>query len=302
MSLPTPNSQPSPSYVWDDVTDRFLADYPVHCAKRTNLIQQRVMHAHRGFEFYLCTKGSGTLFCGNRMFPLHEGTLTVIPPHVVHRPYTDRNAAFHRYVLSVDVTYMEGLDAACMSPAGVGITQLLTGPDGDGGHFYLNHAQSERAMALLATLEEALAHDDPLKPWIQLSTLSELFVLIMGLHNAPQSTERDKSAEDSLLGDVLEYLIANYRENIQIEDVTKRFPVSRSYLLRLFKEKTGDTIMRFVAEYRLNEARRLLAAGTLSVTEIASRVGFGDLSHFFGLFKKATGLTPKQYRDRVRGG
>jgi AraC-like DNA-binding protein len=66
-----------------------------------------------------------------------------------------------------------------------------------------------------------------------------------------------------------------------------------------FKQATGHSLNRYLTIYRINQAKRLLMDTPLSVTEIASAVGFGDLSHFFHTFKSETGLTPSSFRKQA---
>ncbi|MFD0717462.1 helix-turn-helix domain-containing protein [Paenibacillus sp. GCM10027626] len=297
-----------PHYELDEVTNHFLSEYPVHCAYRTNKIGQQHLHAHEGFEIYFCTSGTGSLLVGDQLFPLHAGTLTVIPPNVLHRPYSEYIQPFQRFVLSVDVSYMKLLDQLCFTtkealekllalsrfndPAATGIPR--------GSHHILPAEQFEPVRALLDKLAQCATLDGIERELTQIRVLSELFLLIIQLNRLPAPAYPSRTADETIVGDVLAYLVAHYREDIQIHDLVSRFPVSRSRLLQLFKAKTGSTIVQFVNEYRLNQAKLLLRMTAQPVTEVAALAGFGDLSHFFSLFKRNVGLTPHQYRKSPR--
>ena len=74
------------------------------------------------------------------------------------------------------------------------------------------------------------------------------------------------------------------------------FHFNPSYLNRIFKENTGDTLHNFLVRYRINLAMDLLHTTNLPVNEVASTVGFSDIPHFIKSFKKSTGKTPGEYR------
>jgi transcriptional regulator GlxA family with amidase domain len=67
-------------------------------------------------------------------------------------------------------------------------------------------------------------------------------------------------------------------------------------LKRRFKAATGDTLIDYLQNLRIEEAKRLLESGSLPVDEISARVGYEDPSFFRRLFKRRTGLNPSRYR------
>ncbi|MNH92232.1 HTH-type transcriptional activator Btr [compost metagenome] len=282
------------SYALDTFTNQFLAQYPVHCELRTLPLGQRLLHAHNGFEFYLCLQGSGSYIVGDRLYPLHAGTLTVIRPHVIHRPFSGKDQVFHRYVMSIDESYLERIQAACFT-SDLRINGFLAETDGS-SHYFLSASQLHRLELMLSELTYVLHTKTATYELAVLKCMSEFLLLLFSLYDEPDAQGAAKSEDEQIIGDVLSYLIAHYQEDVQINDIVRLFPISRSRLFDRFKEITGHTIKQFLTEYRLNKAKRLLAESALPITEVAHHAGFGDMSHFFNVFKKITGLTPKQYR------
>ncbi|KRE96861.1 hypothetical protein ASG89_30475 [Paenibacillus sp. Soil766] len=281
-----------PTYTIDDYTNHFLAAYPVHCEFRTIPLEQQLLHSHTGYEIYLVLQGTGTYIVGDRLYPLHAGCLTIIHPNVIHRPFHGHSKEFHRYVLSIDESYLEHLHSICKL-SDLSIPRLLAEGNPDSNHFFLNAQQLDRVQSQFAELTQALVRHEMGYELTVLRSIVDLFLLVLGLlgDNATKYT-----GDQHLIGDVLSYLIGHHQEPLLIEDLVMRFPVSRSQLFPLFKETTGTTIKQFLIEYRLNKAKRLLMETELSISDVSAAVGFGDMSHFFHVFKKETGLTPKQYR------
>ncbi|MDR6554913.1 AraC family transcriptional regulator [Paenibacillus qinlingensis] len=295
LQSPEPSEAQPFSYAIDDYTNHFLATYPVHSEFRTIPLEQQLLHSHNGYEIYLVLQGSGTYLVGDRIYPLHAGSLTIIHPHVIHRPFHGQSKEFHRYVLSIDESYLDHLHTICQL-SDLSISRLLSKHHPDSSHYFLSAQQLDRVQSIFAELTQALLKREMGYELVVLRSIADFFLILFGLQDEQGEHASKPTGYQHLAHDVLSYLIGHYQESLLIEDIVSRFPVSRSQLFALFKETTGTTIKQFLIEYRLNKAKRLLMETDLAVSEVSSAVGFGDMSHFFHIFKKETGMTPKQYR------
>ncbi len=86
-------------------------------------------------------------------------------------------------------------------------------------------------------------------------------------------------------------------EDITLEEVAKRVGLARTYFSALFKKMTGETFVHYRIKKRMEEARRLLAVPTLTITDIAVKVGYEDYPHFTKTFKNFVGVSPSEYRS-----
>ena len=107
------------------------------------------------------------------------------------------------------------------------------------------------------------------------------------LHNTSSSSQYVLNA--------IKYIQFNYSHDISIDDVAKSVGVSRSHLYRVFMSNVGKSPIDYLTEYRINEACKLLQAGTLSIAEVAISVGFFDQFYFSRVFKRAKGVPPSKY-------
>jgi AraC family transcriptional regulator len=76
--------------------------------------------------------------------------------------------------------------------------------------------------------------------------------------------------------------------------------MSEYHFARLFKQIAGVTVHVYLANLRLEHARKLLAETEMAISEIATRVGYQSQSHFTKMFKSVAGVTPRAYREGVR--
>lgn len=103
----------------------------------------------------------------------------------------------------------------------------------------------------------------------------------------PQSLRQAKVA--------IEYIETNYQKQITLEELAKEAGLSPKYFCRYFKSLTHRTPIDYLNFYRVEKACILLDEGMFSVTDVADKCGFNDVSYFVRTFKKYKGKPPKQY-------
>jgi transcriptional regulator GlxA family with amidase domain len=101
---------------------------------------------------------------------------------------------------------------------------------------------------------------------------------------------------DSLVRRCEDWLHANFREADALAVVTELAGIPERTLKRRFKAATGATLIGYLQNLRVEEAKRLLESSELPIDEISAEVGYADTSFFRRLFKRLAGLTPSRYR------
>lgn len=96
----------------------------------------------------------------------------------------------------------------------------------------------------------------------------------------------------------IEYIKGRYMNDISLDDAAEAAHVSRNYLGNLFKRDTGRYFVDFLMEYRVEKAKELLKEYPLKIYDVAWKVGIKDQRYFSKVFKKYTGYTPNEFRDR----
>ncbi len=94
---------------------------------------------------------------------------------------------------------------------------------------------------------------------------------------------------------VEEYIHAHLDQNVALADLADVAHLSEFHFARLFKQTTGLPPHQFVIHQRVERAKRLIAAGRLSLAQIAIDVGFSDQSQLIRHFKRLVGVTPKRF-------
>jgi two-component system response regulator YesN len=97
----------------------------------------------------------------------------------------------------------------------------------------------------------------------------------------------------------LEYIDNNFHKDISLDELAGELGISSYYFSKLFKEEKGEGFVEYLTGRRVEEAKRLLADPEHSIKEVGIACGYSDPNYFSRIFKKQTGVTPTEYRDRI---
>lgn len=126
----------------------------------------------------------------------------------------------------------------------------------------------------------------------------ELNIYSTDIKNEMQETLSFDSKQ-KLIKESLEYIDKHYREQMSVSDISRALGTSTSYLSRIFKETTGETIIRTINNKRIEKAKMYLKETDYKVYEIADILGFENVTYFSRFFKKHIGLSPKDYKEEM---
>ena len=103
--------------------------------------------------------------------------------------------------------------------------------------------------------------------------------------------------KDARMIEIMNYIQANYID-VTLDDLAEKFYLSKPYLSKYIREKSGMTFGDLVKKIRMKKARALLKSSNMTVENIALSVGYQNVEHFNRLFKKAYNMTPVQFRNQ----
>lgn len=248
----------------------------------------RYQHWHQCLEILYVEEGFGVVIVDNRQYTMRPGRLFFFPPFTLHKIMVDEKAqdSYRRTIIHVDQH---------------AIATLLR-------HFPENHqrlqALSARSRpAFVADLADQHAHIDHLFGlYARMSNASglsteQITCMLMTLFNMlPPTQEKMPEAGRGIASSVMFWIEENYRQKFSLDALARELGKSRSYLSRRFHAETGENIHDYLNTIRLRRACELLLHSALPVSEIASQVGFSEVTYFISSFKKGIGETPLRYR------
>jgi len=116
------------------------------------------------------------------------------------------------------------------------------------------------------------------------------------------SLQGRKLHQDRTILAVQEWLEANLHQKIPVDRLGDRYGMSPRNFKRRFKQATGETPLVYLQSLRVEAGKRYLESTRLSIEQVTQRVGYQDSGFFVKLFKRRTGLSPLNYRNRYRRG
>jgi len=112
------------------------------------------------------------------------------------------------------------------------------------------------------------------------------------------ATDAIRRDDDNKIEKIREYILNHLYLPLTVDFLCKKFYIDRQQLHHLFRENNHITLKQYILKKKMDEAKKLLNATSLTITEIAEKVGFSDYNNFIQRFKKMIGITPKQYRKK----
>lgn len=252
-------------------------------------------HAHQGLELLYIHEGEGQLILEQNIFPLQAGDLLLFQPFQLHK--IDMQIERSPYVRTVIVLNPSRIDDMLASYPHYRLFFRSLWKDRLPRQLF----RVQAGHALLAKLDEfpaLLEAADPLyrKEEFSLFLMAVLQSLRSIVDAVPAATV--KRREISYTERIMEWVEQHYRSDVRLDDLAVELHLSPYYISHLFRLETGSSIREYVAAQRLKEAFRLLVSTDLSVQRVAEQVGLKHATYFCQFFKKGSGMTPTQYRDR----
>lgn len=135
---------------------------------------------------------------------------------------------------------------------------------------------------------------------IKICLESFLISLVRDLKQSNHALKSELVSTGSSIGSVHQYLTENFSSKISLDNLCFLFGTNKTTLCKLFKQEYGTTILNYVTSLKIKEAKSLLRENKLSITEIATSLGFDSIHYFCRQFKKATGQSPTEYSKTVK--
>jgi len=110
--------------------------------------------------------------------------------------------------------------------------------------------------------------------------------------------EGQKDHEDEKVIRTQKFIEDHYEDTIRVDDLADQFAISRRTLERRFKKATSNTITEYIQRVKVEAAKKSLESSRKNINEVMYDVGYSDTKSFRNLFRRITGLTPVEYRDK----
>lgn len=274
-----------------DFNTAFLIDYVLSGKFEAVTSEWRhYSHTLEEFEYILMTKGTLYLSDSINNYEMHPGEFLILPPNRLIYGYKNSLCSFYwlhfKYDLNNGITTPTQESS---SECDDNINHLLLPSIG-------KVKSSERLIVLLKQLQdsELRYHDPILDRGLTLSILAET------ANQCKETPTTITSAPgEHLYRSICAYIQLHINESISVKTIADTFGYSHKYLTSFFHRFAGCSIKQYMLHVKMQYAKVDLASTTLTVSQIASQLGYDDVHNFSNAFKKITGISPSAYRQMV---
>jgi AraC family transcriptional activator of pobA len=259
-------------------------------------------HSHDFLTLAYFRRDGGRLRSGERMWELREGDAFVIPPGEVHDPRGLAEAEGWAVFFPAEVlapsgsgVFLSWRSHPLLFPFVAGVDRR---PGGSARRLIVPEEERPVWTARLSALDWELRER---RDGHREAALAYLTLLLVGVSRLAAEVEDDLRLNDEpLLAEVFGFVEERYGEPISLKDVAMAVSLSPGYLTTVVRRKTGRTVVEWIAERRMAQARRLLVETDLAVEEVGHRVGYSDPGYFVRAFRRTHGTTPLGWRRAGR--
>ena len=167
---------------------------------------------------------------------------------------------------------------------------------------YSNVEENKEILSCLNNFQRLFNDDDTLAHLLIAGKIYELFVLLVRDISKNEQSESAETANDlSKIDKALSLVHERYNDQLTVDDAASACGYGKSNFCRVFKSVMGVSFHQYLNNYRIENAKYLLAETNMSLERIAIMVGFLDAKVFCRVFKAATDKTPGKFRKTVKG-
>ena len=110
-----------------------------------------------------------------------------------------------------------------------------------------------------------------------------------------------KDHPDKIILKSQEFIEKNFSNKLTVDEIAEKFHLTKRTFERRFKNATRNTVAEYIQKVKMEAAKKQLEVGRKSINEVMYNVGYSDVQAFREVFKKITGMTPVDYRNKYKG-
>ncbi|MEG2349419.1 MAG: AraC family transcriptional regulator [Hungatella sp.] len=266
------------------VADQVVRDFEYSMTSR---------HFHDTYELYYLLEGERYYFIDKETYLVKQGDVVLVKPNQIHKTSMAENSYHNRILLQIGSAW---LNPFLQGNEFLPLEELYAANDG-----IIALSESDRVLfeLLLFQLRDELQGRRGNYGLMVKLKLTELLIVLSRYKKTAvfeRENQKVQTTKHQKVHEVADYLLTHAETAESLEELAKRFYISKSYLSRIFREVTGFTVNEYRAVTRIKKAQNLLIHSDYSVTEISEILGFESITYFERVFKKYVDNTPLKYR------
>ena len=262
-------------------------------------LEKSTWHYHNNYEISFITEGSGKRIVADSIEEFQPGDLVFIGRNLPHVWIADKEMLTPS-ARTLEMVFLQFTDEVLCS-------QLLALPEFN--HVAKALSLSEQGIQIVGQTLNEVSELMLQLPYLKGFDRMLHFFKMMDIIGKSDSNIQLASKEylkvrfttgNKRIATIHDYLMKNYREEVNLEKMADLVNMAEGSLCRFFKENMGITLFEYLNKLKTDFACKLLMNPDLSILDVCFDSGFNNLSHFNKQFRKTTGVTPTEYRKRFK--
>ncbi len=232
-----------------------------------------------GIEEYIliyCVEGTGYIHVEDRKYEVNEQEAFSIPCCTRHKYYASKEDPW-----SILWVHFKGENVKYFPLGDCNIIQILS------------READNRIMTLFQILFRVLERNYTQGNFIYISQVLSLILSEIYFREKVDGV----SKQNKHITTIIRFMYQHINENLRLEDLSRELDLSKSYINAVFKKYANRAPIDFFINLKMQEACKLLKSTELYIREISSLLGYEDPYYFSRIFKKAIGMSPREYRS-----
>lgn len=237
-----------------------------------------IPHAHSYTELFYIIGGDGQFLINEQIFPVKSHQLVIVNPNIIHT-----EVSYEAHPLEYIVLGIEGLE--------------LTNPGSDEAAYCIYSFPENNGV--LTCMQHVLQEMQECRPEYQTACLAYMDLILVQLMRSigvSVTQANSRFPVNRQCASVRQYIDLHYKENITLDLLAEKVSINKYYMAHAFKREYGVSPINYLIARRIQEGKRLLIETDLSLSQIASVLGFSSSSYFSQSFRSAEGSSPTEYR------
>lgn len=261
------------------------------------------LHTHEFFELVFVKSGNAEHVMANQTYRLQAGDVFVVEPSVYHSYNGSEdeetqvyNVLFHLDVIRRD---LESLMQISSFISMFYLTPFLRRTSNFVPYLSLTSDEAVQLVGYLDLLMTELHEQDSGFELAAKTLLMYTLIFLSRCYERHIDSTHAMPHHDPDMDTIMAFIRENHRVPLSVKQISLSFGMSLTTLITKFKQYTGMTVLEYKHQLQVQEACSLLTHTNDKILAIAHAVGFDDLSFFYRIFRRMTGMTPAQYRKSV---
>lgn len=252
-----------------------------------------VIHMNDSYELYMLLEGEASISIDGQMYSVKPYDILLITNKELHRVFVNSRYDYERIYIYFDADYFRRFRSKNYNP--LAAFDHRTG--GVGNKIFSDMVRKYKIDENLMQLYKMSKSDMPEREVLMTSVFLKMLVDLNQAHSecaVKMADKEDNPNYNEKINEVIRYISENLNNKVSLDELANKFYLSKYYLCHEFKRITGFSVFDYIRYKKMLAAKRKLQTGQ-PINEVWCELGYEDYSNFYRNFKKATGMSPKEY-------